>query len=135
VLFVVTLCFIDDPLAALLEANRVLRADGGLVLGLVLAEGAWGQHYQRLGAQGHPYYQRAHFFTRPELTALLAQAGLSAVRTRSALLQPPEVEPAAADAREGDDPAAGFTAILATIPNATGRRAASAPSTKAEASP
>ncbi|MER3404511.1 MAG: hypothetical protein C4289_04545, partial [Chloroflexota bacterium] len=89
---------------------RVLRTDGGLILGLVLAEGAWGRHYYRLGAQRHPYYQQAHFFTRPELTGLLTQAGFRAVRTRSALLEPPDVEhvePPAVDAREGDEPAAG----------------------------
>lgn len=135
VLFVVTLRSINDPLSALCEANTVFRAEVGLVLGLALAEEAWDQHYQGLGAQGHPYYQRAHFFTRPKLTALLARAGFHAVRTRSALPRPPEVEPATADAREGGGPAAGFTAILATSPNTLGRRAASAPAEAADLGP
>ena len=112
VLFVVTLCFVGDLLAALREARRVLQPGGGLVLGLVLAEGPWGQVYQECAAAGHPYYQRAHFFTRADLASLLAAADLHSVRTRSALFSPPDAEPSAADARDGDDPTAGFTALL-----------------------
>ncbi|MBI3979680.1 MAG: class I SAM-dependent methyltransferase [Chloroflexi bacterium] len=112
VLFVLTLCFVDDPLAALREARRVLRLDGGVVLGVVPAEGPWGRHYQALAARGHPYYRNARFFTRPELASLMAVAGFTATRTRSALCWVPEAEPASGAASEGDDPQAGFTAVL-----------------------
>ncbi len=84
-------------------------------LGLRLAEGPWGQPYQVLAAQGHAYYQRAHFFTRSELAALLATAGLQPKRTRSALFHGPEAEPTPDDVREGDDPTAGFTALLCVV--------------------
>jgi ubiquinone/menaquinone biosynthesis C-methylase UbiE len=114
VLFMVTLCFVAEPVAALREARRVLRLDGGLVLGLLLAEGPWGQYYQTQAAAGHPYYQGAHFFTRAELGSLLTTVGLQAVRTRSALFGSPRAEPVVEPAQDGDDRAAGFTALLAT---------------------
>ncbi len=112
VLFVTALCFIADPLAALVETRRVLVPGGGLLLGLVLAEGPWGRRYRELGRAGDPFYQRAHFFTLDELSSLFTTAGFRLVRTRSALFGPPDAETVAAAATEGYDPAAGFTAML-----------------------
>lgn len=112
VLLVVTLCFVRDPIAVLHEVRRVLHVDGGLVLGTVPAESPWGQHYRRLAAAGHPYYRHAHFFTNSELTALLSNAGLGAVEWRSALSWRPEEKPGGGEVTAGDDPGAGFSAIL-----------------------
>ena len=112
VLLVVALCFVRDPAAVLREARRVLRADGGVVLGMVFAESPWGQHYRQLAAAGHPYYRQAHFFSRAELAALLAEAGLVSVDTRSALRWGPTDAPSIAGVFNGDDPDAGFSAIL-----------------------
>ena len=115
VLIITTLCFVADPLAVLREARRVAQPDGGVVLGVVPADGVWGKHYRRLAARGDPFYELAHFFTRPELGALLEAAGLIVARRRSALLWPPDGEPAAGGAViDGDDPRAGFLAVLAS---------------------
>jgi hypothetical protein len=81
------------------------------MLGLVPAEGPWGQHYRQLAAQGHAYYRQAHFFTRGDLAALFAAVGMASIRTRSALFWSPAATPDGGRAREGDDPAAGFTAL------------------------
>ncbi len=113
VLFVLTLCFVDDPLTALREAWRVLRPSGRVVLGVVPAEGPWGQHYRALAAHGHPYYRDARFLTRAELAALLTTASLRPTRTRSALFRPPTTEIQVEPAREGDEQSAGFIALLA----------------------
>lgn len=117
VLFVAALCFIADPLAALVEARRVLAPGGRLLLGLILAEGPWGRRYQELAQAGDPFYRRAHFFAREELASVLATAGLRVVRTRSALFGSPDAEAVPAAAREGYDPAAGFTAMALEAPS------------------
>lgn len=113
VLFVATLCFVADARAALTEARRVLQADGVLVLGTLPAEGRWAQRYSALARQGNPYYERARFFTRPELFSLLGAAGFQLTRLRTALFWDPESEPITEMAREGDDPQAGFLAVQA----------------------
>ncbi|MCL4544529.1 MAG: class I SAM-dependent methyltransferase [Chloroflexi bacterium] len=115
VLLAITLCFVQNPVRVLAEARRVLQPGGCLVLGLVLAEGAWGQHYRRLGEQGDDFYRQAHFFTRSELLALLSTTHFEQRRWRSALLHPPSaVGEFRLPSREGDDPRAGFSAVLAS---------------------
>lgn len=123
VLLVVTLCFVDDPLRVLREARRALRPDGGIVLGLVPADGPWGRHYRALGAAGHAYYARARFFTRENLRDLLTAAGLEARRFRSALFWQPGGIPLPEEPRDRDDPTAGFLALLAMPDSAARTRA------------
>ena len=114
ILVITTLCFVADPLAVLTEARRVVRPEGGIVLGIVPADGPWGTYYQVLARQGHAYYQHAHFFGRAELATLLETAGFRSVRTRSALFWAPRGEPpTAGTALEGDGARAGFLALLA----------------------
>ena len=42
VLIIVTLCFVEDPLSVLKEANRVLMSDGSVIIGLVPKDSPWG---------------------------------------------------------------------------------------------
>ncbi len=92
VLLVVTLCFVDDPLAVLAESRRVLRRDGAVVVGMVFADSPWGQHYRTLGEAGHPFYSAARFLSRGELRDALTTVGLVPIRFSSTLRQPPGVE-------------------------------------------
>lgn len=112
VLLALTLCFVTDPLATLRDIRRVLRPGGGVILGVIPAEGAWGRRYRQLAAEGHHFYRHARFSTREELRELLARAGFVPVRARSALFWPPD-DAGPLTARAGDDPAAGFAAWLA----------------------
>ncbi|HXF68620.1 MAG TPA: methyltransferase domain-containing protein [Thermoflexus sp.] len=114
ILLVVTLCFVEDPLAVLQEAHRALRSGGGLVLGMILGESPWASHYAEKGRQGHPFYSIAHFYSRKELEAWLHAAGFQIVEYRSTLFQRPDApEIAEEEARPGFHPEAGFVGILA----------------------
>lgn len=112
-LLVVTLRFVADPGAVLTEVGRVLRPDGGIVIGLVPAESAWGKHYRKLAASGHPYYSLARFFTRAETHELPHAAGFRVVSERSALFQPPGAELRLDHAVSDIVPEAGFLGLLA----------------------
>ena len=88
VLMVVTLCFVDDPAKVLMEAARVLRIDGRLVVGLVPADSRWGTHYAKRAAQGDPVYSNARFLSVGDVVRLAEDAGLWLVGSRSCLFTP-----------------------------------------------
>jgi ubiquinone/menaquinone biosynthesis C-methylase UbiE len=114
VLMAFTLCFVKDAAEVLAEVGRVLKPGGGLVLGLLLSGTPWADSYARKGAEGHPVYRNAHFYSHEEVSLLLANAGFRVVAERSTLFQPPGlkkhgVEPCV----EGFSISAGFVAIAA----------------------
>lgn len=90
VLMVATLCFVDNPLAALREAARVLRQDGRLLVAEIPADSPWGRLLNRKKAEGNPYYWRARTRTTAQWLSLIADAGLEAEAMSSTLRQSPE---------------------------------------------
>ena len=67
VFLIVTLCFLDSPLEVLREAQRILRPDGKIVLGLVLKESIWGRFYRAKKQRGHRFYRYARFYSYEEI--------------------------------------------------------------------
>jgi SAM-dependent methyltransferase len=114
VLIAFTLCFVQSPLRSLIEARRVLVPDGGLVLGLLPRGTPWAASYARRGAEGHPIYRTAHFYSRAEVESLLEQAGFATAICCSTLFQTPGRQEYEQEVpREGYFPEAGFVAIAA----------------------
>lgn len=113
VFIIVTLCFVASPLKVLTEANRLLRRGGKIVLGLVLQESPWGQHYQVKKRKGHRFYKQATFYSYAEVKRLLNQTGFSIEHVLSTLSQKPGEVEHMESPQKGYSPDAGFTVILA----------------------
>ncbi|QID33804.1 class I SAM-dependent methyltransferase [Pampinifervens florentissimum] len=115
-LMVVSICFFERPLEALLEAKRVLRKDGMLLLGLVLSDSPWARFYQQKAQQGHPLYSVARFYSFEEIKGMLSQAGFRLSRVATTLFDSPQdtkkVENT--EIKEGYHPEGGFFCLMAT---------------------
>ncbi len=110
---IVTFCFLDTPAEVLREAHRVLKDKGRLVLGVVLRESPWGQHYMKKKAEGHRFYKYAHFFSYQEVVDILQPSNFAIEKTISTLFQKPEQVSKVEPPREHFHPDAGFTIIIA----------------------
>ncbi len=108
--------FFDKPAEALLEARRVLRKDGMLLLGLVLSDSPWARFYQQKAQQGHPLYSVARFYSFEEIKGMLSQAGFRLSRVATTLFDPPQdtKEVENTDIKEGYYPEGGFFCLMAT---------------------
>ena len=111
VLIVVTLCFVERPLDVLREAERVLKRDGSIIVGLVPKDSPWGALYEEKKRAGHPFYSNARFYTMHDLEAMLQIAGLGISRIRSTLLQKPDEPRRIEETEEGFVKGAGFLCI------------------------
>jgi len=89
VLLVVTICFLNEPLRALKECRRILRNDGYLIIGLVPKDSAWGKIYAKKGAEGHPFYSSARFYTAHQIIKKAEQSGFDLNRATSCLFERP----------------------------------------------
>lgn len=61
ILMSTALPFFADAALALREAERVLKKDGVLLLGLIPGDALWGKLYTAKGQSGHPVYEHAIF--------------------------------------------------------------------------
>jgi SAM-dependent methyltransferase len=113
VFVLLTLCFIETPEKVLLDAARVLKPGGCVVVGFINRDSAWGGRYMRKKAEGHPIYRHARFYSSAELSAMLKNAGLHVEAATSSPFQPPSNNPHREEARPGIADDAGFICIRA----------------------
>ena len=95
-LSVTTICFVDDVIAMLSEAHRVLKPGGELVIGFIDRNSDLGQHYLEHQAE-NVFYREATFFSADEVEHLLLDTGFTSlvwVQTLSKMLdETREIEP------------------------------------------
>jgi len=74
ILSVTTICFVDDVIAMLYEAKRVLKPGGILVLGFIDRETKLGQRYL-IHQADNVFYREATFYSAAEVERLLSETG------------------------------------------------------------
>jgi SAM-dependent methyltransferase len=89
VLAVTALCFVARPDAALREMARVLTPGGRLVLGELGRFSTWAAGRRVRGCLGSSLWRLARFWSRRELAALAARAGLRVLDVRGTVFFPP----------------------------------------------
>jgi len=125
VFLIVTLCFVNSPIAVLREARRILKPEGKIVLGLVLRKSPWGKFYQSKKMEGHRFYKYATFYSYQEVERLLVDSGFTIEKVVSTVFQKPgEVKEMEAP-EEGFSVEAGFIIIVAGKPPGSGDKEAS----------
>jgi ubiquinone/menaquinone biosynthesis C-methylase UbiE len=96
VLIVTTICFVDDARSMLLEASRVLKSRGVVVLGFIDRTSHLGRHYM---AHQHEsvFYREAVFHSTDEVRRLLSDTGFEETTWRQtltrSLAETTEIEP------------------------------------------
>lgn len=94
VIAVTTLCFVEDPQRAVLEAARVLRPGGRLIIGELGRYSLWALSRRIRGWLGASPWRKARFWTIGGLRRLVEHAGLQLHSVRSCVYFPP-MEPVA----------------------------------------
>ena len=86
-ILVTTLCFLDDPTAALSQARRALKPSGAVVCAFIDADSPLGRLY-REHSDGSLFYKEARFFSVEEVRGLLEKAGFTVRETVQTLIGP-----------------------------------------------
>ncbi len=72
VLVVTSFPFFNDPQRVVHEVRRVLKDDGGLIIGMVPRGGPFGKKYESAKNRGDARFRDAHFYTVAEMTSLIS---------------------------------------------------------------
>ncbi len=76
IVIIITLCFVKDPIKVLIEAKRVLKKHGKLIIGIIDKESFLGRFYQ---GKKSLFYGQARFFGVKEVTNLFKMSGFGRV--------------------------------------------------------
>lgn len=91
VLMVTTICFVDDVIASLQEAHRVLNSGGCIILGFVDRESEIGRQYLARKDDSR-FYRDARLYSTTEVLRFLKESGFPSAEILQTIIpgQPPE---------------------------------------------
>ena len=111
VLMVTVLCFLEDPFHALMEAQRVLKLQGNLIIGMIDPDTILGRSYEKKKAV-NKFYRLARFHPVGLILECLKKLGFGNIETCQTIFQElhsiTEMEPMRVNHGEG-----GFVVISA----------------------
>lgn len=111
-----TLCFVEEPERVLAESKRVLKRDGGLIVGIINRESRWGRLYMKKREEEHPIYRHAMFYSTDEVIKMVVKEKMKIEGYSSTLCQPPSEKPYKETVHHQVIEGAGFICILARKP-------------------
>lgn len=88
-LMVTTLCFVENPHAALKEAYRILKPAGSLIIAIIDKETELGKAYEAMKSS-NKFYRGATFYSTPEVLNLLPSTGFSQTHICQTLFSNPD---------------------------------------------
>lgn len=111
VLMVTVLCFLKDPIRALMEARRVLKLQGKLIIGVIDPDTPLGRSYEKKKVV-NKFYRKARFYPVGLILEWLKTLGFGSIETSQTIFQElhliTEMEPMRENHGEG-----GFVVISA----------------------
>ncbi len=84
---IITLCFVKDPVKVLIEAKRVLKRRGKIIIGIIDKDSFLGRFYQHKKSL---FYKQAHFFGVKEVADLLKMSGFARISYYQTIYKFPE---------------------------------------------
>ncbi len=81
VLMIITLSFLHNPKKACLEANRVIKEGGKIIIGMVDKNSFLGKLYQGKKTEGYPFYGEATLFSPSKVIDSLKETGFKKFET------------------------------------------------------
>jgi len=73
---IITLCFVKNPIKVLIEAKRILKRGGKVIIGIIDKDSFLGKIYQEKKSL---FYKQAHFFGVKEVANLLKMSGFGRI--------------------------------------------------------
>lgn len=89
VLMVTLICFLKDVAKSLQEANRILKENGELIIGMIDKNRELGKTYEQKKSTSK-FYRNACFYSPEEVTEFLKEAGFNNFQYWQTLLHPNE---------------------------------------------
>ncbi|MBU0559146.1 MAG: class I SAM-dependent methyltransferase [Bacteroidota bacterium] len=90
ILMITTLCFVDDPVRALLEAYRILSSNGQLIIGILDKNTELGKIYESKKSS-NKFYSLSKLYSTSEVLSLLRDAGFREIQTCQTIFSNPEL--------------------------------------------